>query len=715
MGLLSELKRRNVFRVGIAYLLFAWIVVQVTSTVAPILQLPDWTLAFVLWIGVVGLPFVLIFAWAFELTPEGIKREKDVDRSQSITTTTAQKINHAVIGLLAVAVIFLMVDNYVLDDEQEAAPVTDTSAGDVVDHSEGYDSIGVLPFVNMSNDPNQEYFSDGISEELLNALAKLKNLQVAARTSSFAFKGQNHDIMDIGQQLNVDTVLEGSVRKSGTRVRITAQLIDVNDGYHLWSETYDRELTDIFAVQDEITASIVKALVLHFDTGDEADAAKVTATNMSAYDAYLQGLHQLRSASTDSSRAALRSFRAATEADPEFAAAWAARATAVLALRQTNFREGIPAEEAFLLARSSIDRALAIDPMLAEAYVAEGLLFSESYRYEEALISLEKAVKINPNLAEAWTWLSRLLGRFGRIEEARESMRTALELDPHNQMTAILAANLADDFYDLEFADYVARFGSQFARVRQLIEVARLVELDRLSKEDYERITSIPELGLDLLSGIRRSALKELDVEDLIQQRRNGIEFLMWLYMTTDQWDKAQAIFDELSPARQQAVLNLEEMSVMQASQGLCEDALATMDAAHGGEIRIHGEVAPNVGRSNSNLALNRVYCLRKAGRSTEAEPILAQLRNYIDTLRNNIVYGKYVVDAKLRVLDGDIDGALGVLEAAKARNELHWDTRYDPILRTLDAEPRFIELFAQLDREIDELRAELGLQPAQL
>ncbi|NCF72335.1 MAG: adenylyl cyclase, partial [Gammaproteobacteria bacterium] len=206
MNIFQELKRRNVFRVGIAYLLFAWVIIQVTDTVAPVMRLPEWTLALVTWFTIIGFPVALLFAWAFELTPDGIVRDKDVDHSQSITESTGQKINHVVVGLLVIAVVFLVVQNYVLTDDPQ--PVADSVEPEDTDGV--YNSIGVLPFVNMSDDPSQEYFSDGISEELLNTLAKLKNLQVAARTSSFAFKGQNQDITNIGQQLNVDTVLEGS-------------------------------------------------------------------------------------------------------------------------------------------------------------------------------------------------------------------------------------------------------------------------------------------------------------------------------------------------------------------------------------------------------------------------------------------------------------------------------------------------------------------------
>jgi TolB-like protein len=715
IGLFAELRRRNVFRVGIAYLLLAWIAIQVTDTVAPALNLPDWTLAFVTWMSILGLPLALFFAWAFELTPEGLKREKEVDRSESITGVTGRRIDFVVIGLLLIAVVFLVVDNYVFDDAEEVVADDAAAPSESTGSQQAYDSIGVLPFVNMSDDPSQDYFSDGIAEELLNTLAKLKHLQVAARTSSFAFKGQNQDITDIGNKLKVDTVLEGSVRKSGSRLRITAQLIDVSNGYHLWSETYDRELTDIFAIQDEIAAAIIDALLVHFDTGETAAVAKSQAPSMSAYDAYLQGRHQMRTLGAASVREALASFRAATEADPDFAAAWAARALAVIMLREDDFREGIPLEEAHLLARSAIDRALEIDPMLAEAYVAEGFLLADDYRYEEALLSLEKAVEINPNLAEAWQWRSRILGRFGRIREARENMLMALELDPHNPVTAAIAANLATDFYDPEFFTAVERSTSQFSRAKQILEGFGWTELEPMTKERYESIVASPEMTDRRLARLNYIVLKEIDEAGLAEGSRRTGEFLMWQYMGIDEWDKAQAMYDELSPERQQAALNLEMLSVMQTSQGKCEEALQSLDLAHGGQIRIHGMIPPNVKRSNPNLALNRVYCLRQLGRSAEADKVLSMVREYVDTLRENATRGYFVLDAKLRILDEDIEGALDILEAARLRNELDWIDRYDPIMRTLGGEARFKALFAEIDDDIDALRAELGMGPAEL
>ena len=718
MGLFAELKRRNVFRVGAAYVLLAWVVIQVTDTVGPALKLPEWTLTVVTWFGVIGFPFALFFAWAFELTPEGIRREEDVDRARSVTRSTGRKIDFAIIGLLAISliiVIFVRSPAPVVETTEQSqvdAPSTETATAGT------YDSIAVLPFQNMSSDPEQVYLSDGIAEELLNALAKLQNLRVAARTSSFAFRDQGPSITEIGNKLNVATVLEGSVRKSGNKLRITAQLIDAADGYHLWSETYDRELTDIFQIQDDITKAIVDALRVHLDTGEPPVVKASEATSLEAYEAYLRGKHHLRQSGEMAFRAALTSFREATEIDPSFAPAWAGRALTVMYLRQTDFYGEIPREEARLLARNNIDRALELDPEVAEAYVAEGMLFADDYRYDEALQSFEKAVAINPNLAEGWTWRARILSRFGRIREAREDMLRALRLDPLDAGTAFFGANLAIDYYDPEFFDTVKNNSSQFPDVLLMLEGLRLTTVEPLTMETYAQINQIAEsfgmMGDFWRARIDLWALKSINEEVLSRMSRHPGEFLMWVYMGTDHWDKALEMYEALPPERQQADINLEELSEMQAAMGRYEEALESLQKAHDGDVRVFGMVNPNMGRSNVNLALNRVYCMQQLGRSGEAEEILSGVRRYINTLRDNADYGYALPEVKLLILQGDRGRALDLLETAVRRRELDWQSRYDPVVRTLGDETRFVALFEEVDRRIDALRAGLGMPPAE-
>jgi len=712
--LIEELKRRNVFRVGIAYAVAAWVVLQVFDVVGEILTLPTWGGRLMLTTLVVGFFIALILAWAFELTPEGVKRESEVDRRQSQTAQTGRKIDRVIIGLLALAVIVLLGDRFLFDRSEPVSPDAAVQDESATESASRYDSIGVLPFANITNDPDQDYFSDGISEELLNALAKLRNLKVAARTSSFSLKGKGLDAIEIGNQLKVSTVLEGSVRKSGTRLRITAQLIDAANGYHLWSETYDRELTDVFAVQDEITEAIVAALKVHLETGELVPSAQHGSSSIEAYEKFLQGKHILRSSNGDP-RKALELFRQATEIDPGLAAAWAARAQTVIDLRETAFWGDIPAEEAHLLARNNINKALALDPEQAEAYVARGMLFADEYRYEEALDSLEQAIAINPSLAEAWTWRGRLLYRFGRIRESKLSLLKALELDPLHARTAFFAAGVATEFYDPEYLQVVLDKSRDFPGVAQELELFQKILAAPLTAEAYREVMASLaneprwQAQYDLL------ALKEFDESRLPLEMRYPQEFIMWMYISMNQLEKAAVQWEKLSDERRQADINLEERSIMLTMQGACEEAIETLDRAHDGELRIYGMVDPNMARSNSQLALNRAFCLRQLGRDGEAAEIITKVRVYVDTLRENAEWGFAQLETKLLILEGEAEKAIDVLEQATERFELDWAVRYDPIIFTLSDHPRFVALFDSIDLKIDSLRNELGMPPASI
>jgi len=263
------------------------------------LRLPEWTATFVTVLVIIGFPLALIFAWAFELTPEGLKKEKDVDRSQSITHITGRKLDFIIMAVMVLALGYFAFDKFVLDPSRDAELVQTTTEAITEQAVESGSaetadqSIAVLAFADLSPEGDQEYFSDGISEEILNVLAQIPGLQVTSRSSAFSFKGKGVDIPTVAKQLGVAKVLEGSVRKSGKRIRITAQLIDASNGFHLWSETYDRELDDIFAVQDEIATAISDALKvkLALDTGvvEAVHPAIIKAANTDAYEAYLRG------------------------------------------------------------------------------------------------------------------------------------------------------------------------------------------------------------------------------------------------------------------------------------------------------------------------------------------------------------------------------------------------------------------------------------------
>jgi TolB-like protein len=372
------------------------------------------------------------------MTPEGIKRENEVDRSQSITGQTGQKLNRMIIGILTVAVAFLLLDRMVLRKTHEPA----VSTGDSVQQLEpagadnvqaevdaGTQSIAVLPFVNMSADADNEYFSDGISEELLNVLAKVSSLRVASRTSAFAYKGKELPVGEIARQLQVSNVLEGSVRKAGNRVRITAQLIDGQSDKHLWSETYERELDDIFQIQEEISNAIVDALKIVMDVEDQQaiSLAQHPTKNTEAYELYLQGRYLWRKRQEENIRTAIDLFEQAIKLDPEFAVAYEALAAAHGSLSSWS---NVTSSESLEAAVPYAERALELNPMLSEAraIIAESL--GEEHRWAEMYEQYEIALRNTPNNPTVIQWFSEIQRNLGYTALALETVLRAYELDP---------------------------------------------------------------------------------------------------------------------------------------------------------------------------------------------------------------------------------------------------------------------------------------------
>jgi len=424
LSFFSELKRRNVVRVAIAYLVFSWLILQVSDVILGNIEAPRWIFRVILLVLACGLPPALLFAWAFELTPEGLKRESEVPRSQSIVSRTGRKLDFVIIGVLVVAVGFLLVERFTADKTATVETVN-TSAAPAMDARK---SVAVIPFVNMSDDEQNEYFSDGISEELLNVLVGIDGLRVPSRTSSFSFKGSQLKVTEIGQQLGVDHVLEGSVRKDGDRIRVTAQLVDVRTDTHLWSETYTRKLDDIFAVQDEIARAIVAALEITLSGGDEKKLGAHSTDNVAAYNKYLQGRHLWNQRSPRSLLAAVEPLREAVELDPGFSQAWAALADTYVLFPEYgvgSVAESIP------LAREATQRALAINPDSARALTTSGYYkASFDYDWDGANRDFARAIALEPGYATAHHWFGEVLVAQGRLDEALEQMHAAAEADP---------------------------------------------------------------------------------------------------------------------------------------------------------------------------------------------------------------------------------------------------------------------------------------------
>ena len=434
----GELKRRNVFKVAVTYAIVSWIALQVADVVFPALNVPAWVLSLLTVLLLIGFPIALLLSWAFELTPDGIKPTAEVAPEHSIRTRTGQRLNYLMTGALVALLALVVVDKYMLDDRTPTAAATAPAAPEK--------SIAVLPFVNLSSDREQEYWSDGLSEEILNQLAQIGELKVTARTSSFSFKGKNEDVRDIARELNVRYALEGSVRTAGNQLRITAQLIDATDGSHVWSRAFDRERNDVFAIQEEIAMAVSETLSVALDVGAMARARGGT-TNLEAYDRYLRAraLDRQRGTSEDIVRAA-ELYREAVKLDPTFVRAWSDLNTELTlwpiyvpdrlaeareeqrAIRQ-RLRELAPASPftAMIEANALVEarRWMEAEPAIASARAA-GAIFREDTmgvetflllatgRFREALPRIQRQIAEDPlslNASYGWQIMLTLASR----------------------------------------------------------------------------------------------------------------------------------------------------------------------------------------------------------------------------------------------------------------------------------------------------------------
>ena len=429
MSLYRELKRRNVLRVAIAYLAGSWLLVEVAETIFPLFGFDDTPARILVIVLAIGFPLFLLFSWVFEITPEGLKKEKDIDRTASVTHKTGKQLDRIIIILLALALAYFAFDKFVLDPVEDAELVEETAQqvrSDVLVESYGDKSIAVLPFINMSDDAGNEYFSDGISEELLNLLAKIPELRVIARTSSFAYKGKDVNITDISHELNVDHVLEGSVRKAGNQVRITAQLIRAADSSHLWSETYDRTLDNIFSIQDEIAKAVVEQLKIRL----LGDAPKLEQTSPEAYALYLQA----REVGYQYNRTGLKQsndlYRQSLAIDPDFAPAWSGLGTNFF---WAGYFGLLQYDEAFALALKATNKSLALNP---DSTSAHALLGGIALLYEgdqwAAAKHYQHALKLGPSNSESLSMAALQLERLGRMKETIALREYLVTNDPAN-------------------------------------------------------------------------------------------------------------------------------------------------------------------------------------------------------------------------------------------------------------------------------------------
>jgi TolB-like protein len=724
MAFFEELKRRNVFRVAIGYVITAWLLLQVVDLVLENVNAPDWVMQVFMLALAIGFPLAVFFAWAFEMTPEGVKREADVDRSQSITPQTGRKLDRSIIVVMALALVWFAFDKFKpetatsVDQTLTLETSPESTREPVPELVAPPKSIAVLPFSNMSEDASNEYFSEGISEEILNALAKVKELKVAGRTSSFAFKGRNEDLRLIGETLGVSHILEGSVRKADNTVRITAQLIKVDDGFHVWSETYDRELNNIFAIQDEIAGAIISELKAELIGGQKISS---TRADTQAYDLYLLARQRMYTRTRMQLESALDLLDQAIEIDPNFAPAWAQKGITSMLLSDRQY--GItPFIESQVQGRLAVNKALEIDPGLAEGWAGLGLYQSNQPVSEEnklAIDSLRKALDINPNLIDASNWLQSALRSDRQTREALQILEDMLDKDPLYRPgigNAVLAYNMM----------------GQSERAMDLVKRARLFLTD-------DPFLARSEAGIHNWAGNPAKALPLAEFAfDRTPSDLNAYISLAVALIGTHQFERVAEINSPFPHLRVYALLHLgrnEEATILayQWANGgedpeplfetlirneKYDELIAYLEQRWPDLNSLENSFPPRFGWGHPNM-IYAAQAYRHTGNQAKFDLAMSLLRTALEQQASigadsGAFHGQ---KTQYWMLADDHDKALDSLQ--KYADKGGWATPRlsddTSLLKALEGLPRYETIQAQMLEHLNSERAKLGLEPVGL
>jgi TolB-like protein/tetratricopeptide (TPR) repeat protein len=555
----AELKRRNVYKVAVAYVVAGWALSQGIAQVFPVFDIPNWVIRLIVLLIIIGLPIALVLAWMFELTPQGIKRTETADAMPE----SARQKKHAWIyvvaigGLLSIGLFSLgRYSAFRVSSGEDGRPPA--IAGSLPQKS-----IAVLPFDNLSRDPDNAYFAEGVQDEILTRLAKVADLKVISRTSTQHFKSSPENLPAIAKQLGVMHVLEGSVQKAGDQVRVNVQLINALTDAHLWADTYDRKLTDIFAVESEIAKTIAETLQAKITGSEKSSIAKAPTANPEAYELYLKGRFFWNKRTGDDLRKSVEYLKQAIAKDPGYALAYAALADSYGLLR---FYGGASRGESVVPAEAAAKKALELDDSLAQAHASLGLVATEELEIDRGVRELERAIQLNPNYATAHHWLALARMSLGQLERAIGEGKRALELDP---LSMIINADLSVIYL------YARRYDEAEAQARKALEI------------DSRSFVAHYYLGMALqLKGRLKEAIPEFQKAVELNNDPYSIAMLAQAYARNRQTDEARKLLGHLDELAKSADVPGYALATAHTALGEKERAIEALEQSYNGGNR---------------------------------------------------------------------------------------------------------------------------------
>ena len=709
MSFFGELQRRNVVRVGLAYVVSSWLLAQVAEFAFENFGAPEWVLKSFVVVLMLGLPIALLFAWAFELTPEGIKLEKDVDRSQSITGETGRRLDYMILAGVAIVVLVVIADYFTDSDSNIVATDAAQSAAAYVTPTAPEKSIAVLPFVAMSASPDDEFFADGLSEELLNVLTRIDELKVAGRTSSFYYKGRNEDLRAIGEALGVAHILEGSVRRDGNQIRVTAQLVKTDDGFHLWSQTYERSDGNTFAIQDEISSNVASALEAEI-LGVTKSADAVQATSVEAQNLYLVAQAAMARRTLAGVRRARDLYAQASRLDPQNPAYFAGYAHAV-AIQYWNHRD-ITADEAITEASGAIEIALGLrDPdadVLAIAGLVEelrALSLNEAAAKARALDNYRRAIDRDSDNVLARQWLASIYLDVNEPQLARDNFERVVALDPLNTLalTGLASAYSRLGQYD-EARRHLFKVQALFPDSAMAHRYLGTLEYmtGRVDKSSYwrdiaaELSPSPQEIQLALANYIAFGWADEaLEIAEKFRQSSDGIDISRLvqarLDMDLDVLSKeAESVFEQTGDADFAAL-----SAWAHALNGRCANAIATLERQY---PSLKGEVIEYIDAGDLINAVLLTHCYKEAGNARGADRLYSALidSDQLSEKAVRAIPSVQLIRVAAHAVAGDVPRALTELDAVDVDNSrimispMALPVDELPVFEALNGEPAF-------------------------